>query len=188
MGLHGTSFVETLITSQVDGATLTTAAAASAIPAAAKFTLPANFFTGAGKALKIEAAGKMSSVITTPGTMRFDVRFGAIVVFDSLAVLLDTAAAHVAVGWLLEIWLTCRTIGASTSATLMGHGMLTCEAIKGSGTMPLGSVVANLPWNSTPAAGTGFDSTVANVVDLFFTQTVATGSLTDQQYSLISTN
>jgi hypothetical protein len=185
--LYGTSFTETLISGQIDGTANTTGAAASAIPASAKFTLPANALA-IGKVLKIEAAGKMSSVITTPGTMRFDVRFGAILVFDSLAALLDTAAAHTNVGWWLEIMLTCRAIGGTTSANFMGHGKLTCEAIKGSGTMPLGSMVAMLPWNSTPAVGTGFDSTISNVIDLFFTQTVATGSMTLQQYTLTLLN
>jgi hypothetical protein len=33
-------------------------------------------------------------VITTPGTARFDLRIGAVVAFDSLAILLDTVAAH----------------------------------------------------------------------------------------------
>lgn len=187
MGLFGRSFTETLITAQSDGAAITAAAATSALPTAAKFLLPANVLA-IGSKLKVEAAGKVSSVITTPGTMRFDLRLGGIVVFDGLAVLLDTAAAHTNVGWMLELWLTCRSIGGVTAATFVGHGKLTCEAIKGSGTMPLGSLVANLPWNSTPAVGTGFDSTVANVVDLFFTQTVATGSLTLQQYDLISSN
>jgi hypothetical protein len=186
--LYGRSFSEVVISAQADGVANTAGTAASAIPASAKFTLPANVLS-IGSVIKIEACGKMSSVITTPGTMRFDVRFGAILVFDSLAVLLDTAAGHTNVGWLLEIMLTCRAIGATTSANFMGHGRLTCEAIKGQGTaMPVGGVVANLPWNSTPAVGTGFDSTISNVVDLFFTQTVATGSMTLQQYALTLLN
>jgi len=181
--LYGRSFFETLISAQVDGIANTAGTAASAIPASAKFTLPANTCQ-IGSVFKIEASGKMSSVITTPGTMRFDVRFGTPIVFDGLAVLLDTVAAHTAVGWWLEIMLTCRAIGATASANFIGHGKLTCEAVKGSGTMPLGSMVAMLPWNSTPAVGTGFDSTISNVIDMFFTQTVATGSMTLQQYTL----
>ena len=75
---------ETLITAQVDGTTLTAAAAASCIPAAAKVTIPANYFQ-IGKTLMLFATGRISSAVTTPGTARFDVRFGSTVVFDSLA-------------------------------------------------------------------------------------------------------
>jgi hypothetical protein len=174
-------WVETLITSQIDGAALTAAAAASAIPAAAKFTLPANFFS-VGKVLKVEAAGRISTVITTPGTARFDVRFGGTAVFDGLAMLLDTAAGHTNMPWHLEILMTCRVIGAA--ASLMGVGKFTSEVVRGAGTMPLGVMTAMLPWNSAPAVGATFDSTATQAVDLFFTQTVATGSMTCHQYAL----
>jgi hypothetical protein len=181
------SWQETLITSQVDGSALTAAAAASCIPAAAKFTLPGNFFKNLGQQLLIKASGRISSVITTPGTARFDLRFGGTVVFDSLAVLLDSVAGHTNVGWSLEILLTLRALGAS--ANLMGQGLWTSEDILGvPATAPKGVLSAILPWNSAPAVGNNFDSAVSQQVDLFFTQTVATGSLTCHQYSLISQN
>lgn len=182
------SYQETLITAQVDGPTLTAAAAASCIPPAAKLTLPANFFSAVGKSLRIKASGKISTVITSPGTVRYDVRIGGTVLFDGLAILPDTVAAHVNVGWRLEITLTCRSIGAA--ATLMGDGLWTCEDILGvPGTAPKGVLSAILPWNSTPAvSGNTFDSTAAQTVDLFFTQTLATGSHTLQQYTLESLN
>lgn len=177
---------ETLISAQVDGTAVTAASATTLLPGAAKFTLPANFFS-VGKQLLVKASGRISSVITTPGTARFDVRFGSTVVFDGLAVLLDTVAAHTNVGWMLEVLLTCRTIGAS--ATLMGQGTWVCEDILGTpASAPKGSVTAILPWNSAPAVGTSFDSTASQQVDLFFTQTVATGSCTLHQFSLISLN
>lgn len=177
---------ECLIASSIDGTTLTAAAAATAIPAAAKFTLPANFFE-VGKQLRVRASGRISSLITTPGTARFDIRFGGTVVFDSLAILLDTVAAHVTVGWTLEITLTCRVIGAA--ASLLGQGTWTCEDILGvPATAPKGVLSAILPWNSAPAVGTTFDSAVSQQVDMFFTQTVATGSLTVHQYALDSLN
>lgn len=179
---------ETLVTGQVDGPTLTAAAAASCIPTSAKITLPNNYF-GIGKKLRITMAGRISSVITTPGTARFDVRLGGTVVFDSQAILLDSVAAHTTVGWKLVIELTCRSIGPSTSATLFGNGTWTSEDILGvPATAPKGVLTAILPWNTTPAVGAGFDSTSALSVDVFFTQTVATGSLTVHDYSVESLN
>jgi len=181
------SWRETLITSQIDGAALTAAAAATALPAAAKYTLPPNFFGQIGKVLRVQASGRISSVITTPGTARFDVRFGATVVFDGLAVLLETAAAYTNVGWFLDILLTCRAIG--TAGNLMGQGTLTAVNLLGvPATAPKPAITAMLPWNSAPAVGANFDTTASQVVDLFFTQTVATGSMTVHQYSLIAEN
>lgn len=180
-------YQETLITSQVDGAARATAAAATMLPAAAVYPMPGGYLKNLGQQLLIKASGRISSAITTPGTARFDVRLGGTVVFDSLAILLDSVAAHANVGWYLEILLTVRAIGAA--ANLMGQGFWTCEDILGvPAAAPKGVLSAILPWNSAPAVGTNFDSTVANTVDVFFTQTVATGSLTCHQYSLISLN
>lgn len=178
---------ETLITAQVDGGTLTSAAAASALPAAAKYTLPANFFA-IGKQLLVKASGILSTVVTTPGTLRFDVRFGSTVVADSLAIALVTGNAYTSVNWELELQLTCRGIG--TAATLMVGGWLSAPNVLGgaNAAMPIGGVVANLPWNSGSAVGTSFDSTATQQVDFFFTQTAGTGSMTLKQYALISMN
>jgi hypothetical protein len=167
-----------------DGPTLTSAAAASCIPTPNKITLPQNYWE-IGKQWRVTASGRISSVITTPGTARFDIRIGGVVAFDSLAILLDSVAAHTNVGWLLEVMLTCRAIGASTVTTLFGQGRWTCEDILGvPASAPKGCLTAMLPWNSAPAVGTGFDNTAANTVDMFFTQTVGTGSMTLHQFQI----
>lgn len=185
MSIQG--WTESLITAQSDGAAVTAAAATSLLPAHAKYTLPANFFQRLGQKLKIRASGRISSVITTPGTARFDVRFGATVVFDGLAILLDSVAAHTNVGWALDIELTLRAVGAS--ANLMGVGIWTCEDILGvPATAPKGVLSAVLPWNAAPAVGNNFDSGASQQVDLFFTQTVATGSITLHTFDLIAAN
>lgn len=181
------SWQETLITAQSDGAAVTAAAATTVLPAHAKYTLQPNFWQRLGQKLQIKASGRISSVITTPGTARFDVRFGATVVFDGLAILLDSVAAHVNVGWELDITLTCRALGAT--ANLFGFGKWTCEDILGvPAAAPKGVLVAVLPWNTAPAVGNNFDSGASQVVDLFFTQTVATGSVTLHDYELIAKN
>ncbi len=182
---------DTLVSSATDGPTLTAAAAASCLSAEAKITLGPNPFKWAvNKALRISASGRISSVITTPGTARFDVRLGGNVVFDGLAVLLDSVAAHVNAQWRLSIDLVCTAIGAS--ATLEGSGLWVCEDILGTpATAPKGSLSALLPWNTAPgSAGGTFDSTATagNVLDLFFTQTVATGSMTLHRYLVESLN
>jgi hypothetical protein len=175
--------------SKVDGPALTAAARASALQSGDKYTLPSNYFDRVGKGLRIRASGRISSVITTPGTARFDISIGGTIVWDGLAILLDTVAAHTNVGWFLDVDLTARSIGGGTNATLIGQGLWTCEDLLGTpATAPKGSLSAVLPWNSAPAVGAGFDSTPAAVLDLSFTQTVATGSLTVHQFIVIEPN
>jgi hypothetical protein len=176
-----------LISAQTDGPVLTAAAAASCIPTGAKKVLDANYME-IGRVLRLTASGRISCAVTTPGTARFDVRFGSTNVFDGLAMNLNIVA-KTDVGWWLEILLTCRAIGGSTTANMIGQGRWTSEALIAS---PLptvgGSGVIMLPVASAPAVGGGFDSTATQAVDLFFTQTVATGSLTLHQYMLESLN
>jgi hypothetical protein len=171
-----------LVTAQTDGPTLTAASAATCLPTAnGKITLPNNFFY-VGKQLRITAAGRISCVVTTPGTARYDVRLGAVIAFDSQAMPLNIVA-KTNVGWMLEILLTCRTIGNSTATTLFGQGKWTSEASVGAPAAAAGAPGSFvIPYNAAPAVGTGFDNTAANTLDLFFTQTVGTGSMTLHGY------
>lgn len=178
---------ETLIEAQTAGAAVTAAARTTLLPSHAKKTLEPNFFRRLGQKLIVEASGRISSLITTPGTARFDVAFGATVIFDGLAILLDTVAAHTNVAWHLRIILQLRAVGSA--ANLMGIGIWTCEDILGvPAAAPKGSLSAVLPWNTAPAVGANFDSGASQTVDVGFTQTVATGSCTLETYELISPN
>jgi hypothetical protein len=180
---------ETLITAQSDGPTLTAAAAASCLPTGAKFGLPANFFKYVGQQLIIKASGRISCVITTPGTARFDVRFGAggTVVADSLAMNLNIVA-KVNVNWHLYCELTCRALSGTVANLHQAWTWISEAAIASPLPTVGGSGVFTMPYNSAPVVGANFDSTAVQIVDLFFTQTVATGSLTLHQYQLISPN
>jgi hypothetical protein len=180
------SFVPLVIAS-TDGPTLTAAAAASCIPVASRLILPNNFWT-VGKAIKITLTGRISTVITTPGTARFDVRTGpsgTIVAFDSGALNLKTAAATTNVPFWVEILLTCRTVGTGTSTTLAGSGLFQSEAVIGSPANTAGgngSLLFPVLATTSTTGSAGFDNTAANALDMFFTQTVATGSMTVHQY------
>ena len=174
--------VQVIASSYTDGPTLTAAAAASCVPTYVPTTLPAGYWQ-IGRMWRLTAAGRISSVITTPGTARFDLRLGGVIAFDTLAILLDSVAAHTTVGWYLDVLLTCRAVGSGTSANLIGQGTWACEDILGvPATAPKGVVPAIVPWNAAPAVGTGFNSQSALTLDFFFTQTVATGSMTLHQF------
>ena len=150
--------VQVISSSYTDGPTLTAAAAASCVPTYVPTTLPAGYWQ-IGRMWRLTAAGRISSVITTPGTARFDLRLGGVVAFDTLAILLDSVAAHTTVGWYLNVLLTCRAVGSGTSANLIGQGTWACEDILGvPATAPKGVLSAIVPWNAAPAVGTGFNS------------------------------
>ena len=174
-------YYEPLCTLIADGTAITAAVRTSlttgAISQAARSTLAANRLR-IGDMIMVEASGRISSVVTTPGTAQFDLAFGAslgVAVMNSGAILLDTVAAHTNVGWTLKMDGTVRNIG--TAASIFWQGSWICEDILGvPATAPKGVLTASLPWNTPPALGATFDSTVAQLIDLNFTQTVATGS------------
>lgn len=177
---------ETLVASQVDGATNTAGTAASAIPAAALITIPAGWWQ-IGRSLRVTALGRISCAVTTPGTARFQVRQSAVSVFDSGALNLNIVA-KTTVPFRFETTMTCRAIGASTAANLFGIGSFTSEAVVGAPANAAGGNGVLMCPVGAPAVGTGFDSTIANILDLFFTQTVGTGSMTVHQYLVESLN
>lgn len=174
---------QTLVASQIAGTAKTATAAASVLDVNSVITLPAQYWQ-IGRRMRITAYGQISCVVTTPGTCRLDVRLGATVVFDSLAINLNVVA-KTNVGWFAQIDLTCRSIGSGTAATLAGQGLFMSEAVVGS---PLptagGSGMVLLPYNAATVVGAGFNSTAAATLDLFHTQTVATGSFNVQQYTV----
>jgi hypothetical protein len=161
------------------------AAAASCIPVASRLILPNNFWF-VGKQLRISAQGRISNVVTTPGTARFDVRTGpsgTIVAWDSGALNLNVVA-KTNVPWWLDIILTCRAVGNGTLTTLFGFGEFRSEAVVGAPANTAGGNGSLLCPVGAPAVGAGFDNTAANALDMFFTQTVATGSMTLHNYQV----
>jgi hypothetical protein len=174
--------VQVIASAYSDGPTLTAAAAASCVPTYVPTSIPAGYWQ-IGRQWRLTASGRISCVVTTPGTARYDLRLGAVTVFDTLAIPLNIVA-KTNVSWFLDVILTCRSVGTGTSATLFGSGYWLSEAninvaVPATGPGPGGQLV---PYNTAPVVGTGFDSTVANALDFRFTQTVATGSMTLHQF------
>lgn len=181
---------ETLTVGSTDGPTLTAAARASCIPVANRIVLPNNYFY-IGRKLLFKASGRISCVVTTPGTARFDICMGAAgttIVFDSLALNLNVVA-KVTVPWYLEIGLVCRAVGTGTGTTFFPFGgQFTSEAVVGSPLPAAGGNSGLIIPVGTPAVGAGMDNSAASIVDMFFTQTVATGSFTVHNYQIDSIN
>lgn len=186
------SYAQTLITSQVDGTALTNSTAATSIlPLAAIYTLPNNDINAPGKMYRVRAMGRISTVVTTPGTLTFSLRWGTgpVIVATSDALALNVVAKTNA-AWDLDWILTARAIGGGTTANLMHNGQWRSEAVIGAPLPSVGGIGALSLVAAAPAVGTGFDSTAAQKVDLFATWSVANAanSILVHQYSLESLN
>jgi hypothetical protein len=177
-------YVSPLVLAWGDGPTLTAASAASLLPITAKWTFPPNSLE-VGSWMRITAQGRISAVVTTPGTARFDVRLGGNVIFDSGAMNLNTTATTTTPWW-LDIFITARAASTNPTATplaFFGFSKWASLAVVGSAAVASGgngqfvSSVSGGP-GSAPAVGSSIDNTVSNTFDVFFTQTVATGSFT----------
>lgn len=170
---------ETIVSGITDGPTLTAAARASCIPTANRIVLPNNYFY-AGRIIKVMMSGRISCAVTTPGTARFDICLGSAgttIVYDTGAINLNIIA-KTNVPWYLETKLVCRTVGAAALTTFFPMGAIfISEAIIGSPTPAAGGNGSLLVPITAPAVGSGIDNTAASALDVFFTQTVATGSM-----------
>jgi hypothetical protein len=176
---------QTIVLSSTDGPTLTAAARASCIPTANRIVLPNNFFY-IGRGMKVVMNGRISNVITTPGTARYDICMGSAgttIVYDTGALNLNIVA-KTTVPWFLEVLLVCRAVGTGTSTTFFPRGMWASESYIGSPAAGVGGIGSVLAPVTAPAVGAGMDNTAASALDVFFTQTVATGSMTVHNYQV----
>lgn len=186
--------MECLTSAQVAGPTLNTfTTAVSGLPTPARHTIPSDDWE-LGKCLVIRVAGAVSNVVTAQPTFTFEFRLGPssnIVAFTTGAILTSTTAHTNAPFW-LELEMTCRSIGSGTSGTLMGQGIIHSRAFIDAGATAdittLGHTTLLVP-ETAPAVGTGFDTNVSNIADLFVACSVsnAGNGVTIHQYQLYQT-
>lgn len=153
-------------------------------------SLPAGFFQLGGH-LEIVFHAGVSNIVTTPGTFNIQVMVGAVIAFNTGNIVLTTTA-HTTFPLKGVIDLSVRSVGNGTLATLMGQAHLTGRMIQLAGTTAAadsttGGSSCMYP-DAAPAVGTGFDSTVAQTLDLFvgFSSSNAGNGFQLQQYSVRS--
>ena len=187
------SWQQTLASAPIAGTALTASTTAtSLLPPAARQVLPANFFN-IGTLLRVKATGVMSGIVTTPGTITWNVTLGTIatpiIAYTSGALAMNTTATT-NVTWWLEILLTCRAVGITTAANLIGTGIFVSRALLGSPAVgsEQGVSPAIMP-DTAPVVGTGFDSTLTQTVDLMAQWSLNNANtITLYQYTLESLN
>ena len=128
-------------------------------------TLPSNYLY-LGKQLRVTAVMGVSNVITAQNQFTFQVMMGSIVAWTSGAIACNTAA-HTLLPAKLVVDLRVNTIGSGTSAHFIGVGALTgIMWTYAAGADPVNGAILMVPI-TTPAEGTGFDSTIANILDFW---------------------
>lgn len=133
--------------------------------------IPANYLK-VGSQFRVKAMGGLSNIVTTPGTVTFQVNMGSVAAWSSGAIQMSTTA-HTLIPFNLEVLLRCdsisETVGSlTTAAKFLGMGMLNGIMFTVGAGADSTTVVGQFPVPAAaPAVGTGFDSSVANNLDFF---------------------
>lgn len=185
-GIAAQDWVSAFNTAIAAGAAVTTNGAdTTLLPATSNVMVNPGTFARIGQMYRLRAAGKVSNIVTTPGTLTFKFWLGPtknIAVFSSGALGLNVVAKS-NVTWDMELNFQLITIGAGTAATLLTTGKWVSESVVGSPVPTAGGSGMLLLPASSPAAGTGFDSTVANQIDLTANFSLTGNSITCQTFS-----
>jgi hypothetical protein len=195
------AFVDVLGTLTVAGsnfASFTTAK--TVLPTNALCVLPPGYWT-IGRCLEVDVWGLLANIVTTPGTVTFQIMLGSIVVFTSGAIQMD-ATSHTANPFWFHALLVCRTVGSGTSAAFMGQSwVMGAQFTKTATTVDVDRGVnvgftagaettdaAILGPETTPTVGTGFDSTASSTLDFWvgFSISQPTNNVTVQGYKALS--
>lgn len=174
------TWVETLVTQQAIGTIFDTyTTSKSVINPQALYTLPPGYWS-VGKCLEIDVDGALTTLVTTPGLIFFEVKLGPtanIIAFTTGQIQVN-ATAHTLLPFTLNLRLTCRAVGSATSANLIGQGrlggvMFTLTAAQVDAVNTGGLFMAPA---TTPTVGTGFDSTTSSILDFWAGWTISSAS------------
>jgi hypothetical protein len=180
-------YQSTMVWTKTDGTAVTATSEGTLLPAGEKLVLPSGYLGPfIGKRFHIVAAGRISNIVTTPGTLTLKVKLGPtanIAVATSSAMQLN-AVAKTNVSWYLDLDLVVRATGAATSANIFAMGTWTSESVVGSAVPSAGGSGTHQWQASAPAVGTGFDTSVANQVDLTAQFSLTGNSIQCHMFSL----
>ena len=158
-----------LLTCQHAAGTLfnTYTTAKSVINTQALYTIPPNYLR-VGDYLRVRVSGGISNVVTAQPTFTFQVMMGSIVVHTSQAVT-TTTTAHTLIPFIYQVVMRLDSEGSGTAAKFVSQADLTgiMFEISGANADPTLGVGEVLCPNTAPAVGTGFDSTISNILDFW---------------------
>lgn len=174
------SWEETIYAMVADGPTLTAAAEALLVP---DVNIPAAYMYP-GRILKATLFGKASNAVTTPGTLTLRTRWGGLagVVLAASAALTQNVIVQTNKSWWWEMYLVCRTVGAT--GTFLTYGTAhrgNCAA----------AVVADMTPDLVPDSGLAavtVDTTIAKLLSFTAQPSLSTASITAMGYKLEAMN
>jgi hypothetical protein len=124
-----------------------------------------------GDSFHVSVKGGISNIVTTPGTITFQIMFGSIVVWSSGAIQLN-ATAHTTLPFSLEVDLVVQLLNTTVGgaiAKMMGIGVLTGVMFTKTAGQTDGAnseSVITVPVTA-PALGAAFDSTIGQTMDFW---------------------
>lgn len=176
--MSGWGFRERILSVYEDGAALASSTTqTSLLPSSAKEATIGAGRLDRGDVIVFDFSGRISTVVTTPGTLALALRLGSVDVFASGAMSLNTTA-QTNVHWRLKGELIVRARGTGTATLLFPKGCrFASHAVIGSPAPTAGGAgVHLLPYNAAPAVGSGFDFSASQLVDLLATWSVSNAS------------
>jgi len=188
-------WLECLTSAKVAGTSLVSfTTAVTAIPSPARHTIPADDWDE-GDIVVVEAAGRVSNVVTAQPTYTFQFMLGSVatpIIAATTGAVLTSTTAHTTVPWYLRWMMTVRAIGSGTSGNLMHQGIIASRAFIDAGATADITTSGHpflLAPETTPAVGTGFDTNIANVADFFIACSTSNASnlIQVEQYALYKT-
>lgn len=171
------SWMETIAASLADAAAVTGTTETILVP---NITLPANYMYP-GRVLKARLAGKISNIVTTPGTITLQARWGG-VAGASLAtsgVISQNIVAQTDDSWEAEFYIVCRTAGAAGSFLTSG------KAFFGNAIAANAGQVFLIPASANAAVGS-LDTTAATALSFTAKFSLTGNSITALSYTLES--
>jgi hypothetical protein len=160
-------FTQTLASQQAAGTLFNTYTTAKTVLNQTELVpLPGNYLR-VGSKFRIRMWGGLSNLVTTPGTVTFQIMMGSIAVWTSGAIQLTTTA-NTLTPVNLETTIRLDSTGTGTAAKFIGGGRISALNLTiGSGANPTVTDTVNDVPIGAPAVGTGFDSTISNILDFF---------------------
>jgi len=171
----GLGWEEVIYTPVSDGTAITSATEAIMVP---DFSIPAGYMTP-GKILKYTLAGRVSTVITTPGVITLALRWGGVggvVLATSGGFIPDVTAASTNLTFMVEWWTQCRTVG--TAGTFMTFGRV---EMPDANDADITNFVIEYNKRMAPTAtmaAVSVDTTIDKLLSATYDQSVATGTCT----------
>jgi hypothetical protein len=141
------------------------------------YTIPAGFMYQ-GRALKFTLFGNSSTVITTPGTITFRLRWGGVAgtqLVTSGAFAPDPTAASTTSSWMVQYYTVCRSIGTAGSMFTMGS-INWSDFDDATVTTIVGNLNMGMAPVSAPAVVSSLDTTTAKALSPTVAHSVATAT------------